>query len=93
VLTDREEILKLVETSLQTPRAAPGIDRWTYFYGPGATNAINFRVVNFPTAETSSTKEPWAGNFKFSTGLVIPVSLADPDSPNTNGPAKPADRH
>jgi len=95
ILTDRSEILELVEGSLKLPRASPGIDRWAYFYGsstnlyPGSTN-FNFHVVTFPTPETQREKEPWAGNNFSWTGLVIPECLYRAGTPKTDAPLRKA---
>ena len=90
VLTDRDEILKLVEASLTLPRAYEGIDRGAFFYRdvralyPDCTN-FNFRVITFPTAESYQSKESWVtGPIIDWTGLVIPQEPGETNSGSTN---------
>jgi hypothetical protein len=83
VLTDRAEILRLIDDSLKLPRNGSNLLRGDYFYSD-ATNRVKygFQVITLPTVETAQGGDTWAAEPKDYAGLVIPKELAAEISPN-----------
>jgi hypothetical protein len=74
VLTNRSEILALVETSLKLPRASPGIMSQTYIFGD-KTN-YNFHAVSFPDLKISGDESLVQQLVLMEPLLIIPKCLA-----------------
>jgi hypothetical protein len=85
VLTEREDVLKLIDDSLKLPRAGTNVLRWDYYYSD-ATNRVKhgFQVIDLPTEATSQGRDAWAAVPKDYEGLVIPQGLAGEEPATTN---------
>jgi hypothetical protein len=88
VLTNRSEILALVETSLKLPRASPGIVAQTYYLGD-ETN-YNFHAVSLLDFRFSGEASLVQQLITMNPILIIPKCLYQDDSSTTNKLAKPA---
>jgi hypothetical protein len=77
VLTNRANILKVIDQALKLPRATPGINRRAFFDFKGANTNFNFCLIRLPTPFTSFKEEPhiafWVTSDFFQ--LVIPRCL------------------
>ena len=92
IITNQTEILKLIDTSLNLPRASRGIDRWAYLSNdksmyPDSTN-FNFHVISFPTPDTQDWV--WRDWHHPNAVLVIPKCLIKNDLSKTNETVSPA---
>jgi hypothetical protein len=91
VLTNRSEILTLIETSLKLPRASPGIMTQTYFFGDKTD--YNFHVISFPELRISGEAFLVQRLVLIEPLLVIPKCLSENNSSKTNRPVDPAMSH